>query len=157
VLEAIRRLDGRPRVRFALVGGGPQVDEVRSALSACRSTTVLDYVADQERLADVFAAADLYLAPGPHETFGLAVLEALASGLPVVAVDHGAAGEFVTDGGPGVLFRRGDGVDLAARIDGMLTEDLPALGRRARRFAETNYSWDHTFRRLVGRYEELRA
>ncbi|NMC70815.1 MAG: glycosyltransferase family 1 protein [Myxococcales bacterium] len=147
VLDAVRRLDGRPRLRFALVGGGPQAAEVRAALSSCRSAKVLDYVSDPERVADLYAAADLYLAPGPHETFGLAVLEALASGLPVVAVDHGAAGEIVTEAGAGALFRRGDGADLAARIAELLDADLGLLSRRARRIAERSYTWDHAFAR----------
>ncbi|MBN1773803.1 MAG: glycosyltransferase [Deltaproteobacteria bacterium] len=155
VLEAVRRLDGRPHLRFALVGGGPQAAEVHAALSSCRSATVLDYVSDPERVADLYAAADLYLAPGPHETFGLAVLEALASGLPVVAVDHGAAGEVVTAGGAGTLFRRGDGADLARRIDELLEADLGLLSRCARRIAEREYTWDHAFARQATAYATL--
>lgn len=156
LLDAIRRLDGRPHLRFALVGGGPQAGEVRAALSACRSAKVLDYVADPERIADLYAAADLYVAPGPHETFGLAVLEALASGLPVVAVDHGAAGEVVAEGGAGTLFRRGEGADLAVRIAEMLDADLALLSRRARRIAEREYTWDRAFARQTAAYAALR-
>jgi alpha-1,6-mannosyltransferase len=155
VLQALQQLDGRPHLRFALVGGGPQTADVRAALSSCRSTTVLDYVADPERVADLYAAADLYLAPGPHETFGLAVLEALASGLPVVAVDHGAAGELVTAGRAGTLFRRGDGADLARHITELLDADLGLLSRRARHIAEHDYTWDHAFTRQTAAYADL--
>ena len=83
------------------------------------------------------------------------MLEALASGLPVVAVDHGAAGEVVTAGGTGTLFRRGDGADLAARIAELLEADLGRLSRRARRIAEREYTWDRAFARQATAYATL--
>ncbi|MBI5500214.1 MAG: glycosyltransferase [Deltaproteobacteria bacterium] len=152
---AMEALGRRPGLHLALAGDGALLDDVRAAAAPHPRIRLLGFVSDAARLARLYASADVFLSPGPYETFGLTTVEALASGVPVVAADRGGAGETVAASGAGRLFRAHDARDMVRRIDELLGGDLAALGRRARDFAERNYSWDRTFGRLVGRYVEL--
>ncbi|MBI5491277.1 MAG: glycosyltransferase [Deltaproteobacteria bacterium] len=153
--SAMDALGRRPGLHLALAGDGALEDRVRAAAAPHPRIRLLGFVADPARLARLYASADVFLSPGPYETFGLTTVEALSSGVPVVAADGGGAGETVAASDAGRLFRAHDPRDFIRRIDELLAADLPALGRRARCFAERNYSWQRTFGRLVGRYAEL--
>jgi alpha-1,6-mannosyltransferase len=108
-LAALRR-QGVPAV-LAIAGDGPR----RAALerrAAGLPVRFLGFVRDPARVARLLATADVALAPGPLETFGLAALEALASGVPVVAAADGALAEVVGAAGavvtgPGEVFADG--------------------------------------------------
>src|SRR6202008_2430315 len=78
--------------RFVWVGDGP----ARAALAAENSDFVFAGVRRGEELARHYASADLFVFPSLTETFGNVTLEALASGVPTVAFDYGAARERVT-------------------------------------------------------------
>ena len=90
------------RVRLVVAGDGPR----RPALerrAAGLPVTFLGFVPDRARLARLLASADVSLAPGPHETFGLSALEALASGTPVVVSASSALPEIVGGSGAAAL------------------------------------------------------
>jgi alpha-1,6-mannosyltransferase len=84
-------------VRLVVCGDGAVRDLVEEQARA-RPVTMAGFVSDRGRLATILASADVVVAPGPYETFGLAALEALASGTPVVASSSGALPELVRDG-----------------------------------------------------------
>lgn len=90
--DAIRAV--APRARMVWVGDGPS----RAALKAAHSDHVFAGMRRGEDLARHFASGDLFLFPSLTETFGNVTLESLASGVPVVAFDYGAAREHVRDG-----------------------------------------------------------
>ena len=96
---AVRELVRRGhRVRLLVAGDGP----LRASLerqSRDLPVTWLGFVPDRHELAALLAAADVALAPGPVETFGLAALEALACGTPVVVNRHSALPAVVGDAG----------------------------------------------------------
>ena len=98
-VEATRELLRRDvPVRLVVAGDGP----LRSALSRQAyglPVEFLGFVQDRDRLAGLLASADVVLAPGPVETFGLAALEALACGTPVVANVHSALPEVLGEAG----------------------------------------------------------
>jgi alpha-1,6-mannosyltransferase len=119
--------------------------------------TFLGHVADRGRLAALQATSDLCLAPGPAETFGLAALEALASGVPVLSADRGGVAETVSLSGAGRLYASGDPAHLAETAVRLLGEDLPALGRLGRRYAEERHGWDAVFDRLFQVYRSVLA
>ncbi|WP_067537520.1 glycosyltransferase [Nocardia crassostreae] len=103
-IEAVGRLrrEGLD-VRLVVAGDGPRrealerraraLPPLRDGLPAVHFTGFID---DRTRLATLLATADVSLAPGPHETFGLAALEALAAGTPVVASRSSALADIVT-------------------------------------------------------------
>jgi glycosyltransferase involved in cell wall biosynthesis len=89
-----------------------------------------------EQLQRGYASADLFVFPSATDTFGNVVLEAQASGLPVIVSDEGGPRELMIDGETGVVFRAGSTIDLVAAI-GYLASDpqrIAAMGRNARRF-----------------------
>jgi alpha-1,6-mannosyltransferase len=134
-----------------MVGDGPLCAEVEAAALNNRSVQLLPYESDRVRFARLLASADLYVTAGPHETFGLSVIEAQASGLPVVGVDGGALRERVPRG-LGYLGAVGDADEMACNILRAASERR-AIGQRARTHVETHFSWSAAFRRLLSLYE----
>lgn len=141
---------------LALVGDGPSAAWVRSLPGADR-VTWLPFERDRDRLADLLAAADLYVAPGPAETFGLAALEALASGTPVLSVDSGGVPELVRRSGAGDVYAVGDEASLAESAIALLTRDLDELGRRGHAYAEREHEWSTVFDRIFAVYRAVLA
>ena len=142
--EAVRRM--RPAARMVVVGDGPQRRALEAEFPRAR------FVGTQrgEALAGHYASADLFLFPSESETFGNVTLEALASGLPIVAFDAAAAGEHVQDGRNGLLVAPGDapGFVRSACRAAAHPRLLRRLGTRARETALA-LQWDA----VLGRFE----
>ncbi len=107
----------------------------------------LGYVASRERLATLMATADCFVHPNPAEPFGLAPLEALASGCRVVAADAAGPGETLAGRGA-VLVAPGDPAALAAGIERALT--LPPPRPRL-----DDLAWERTFEAEWALYRTL--
>lgn len=98
-LEAYERIRAvKPRARLVLVGDGP----ARPALQRAHPEVIFAGSRRGTDLARFYASADLFLFPSRTETFGNVTLEALASGLPVIAFDYASAHRYVSDGVNGV-------------------------------------------------------
>jgi glycosyltransferase involved in cell wall biosynthesis len=117
-VRAFRALQSqRPDARFVWVGDGP----AREQLQRENPDFIFCGVQRGEDLARHFASGDLFVFASHSETFGNVTLEALASGVPTVAFDYGAARETLRDGVHGAALRDGDDagfVDAVARIGG---------------------------------------
>lgn len=137
-----------------MIGDGPLRAELQARSKAKRIRWV-PFEKNRESLADLVAALDFYIAPGPVETFGLAAVEALASGVPVLSCDRGAVSEHVRKSGAGRLFVTGSSASLAEEVSSMIREDLPALGAKGRQHAEREHSWTGTFDRLFKVYADI--
>lgn len=137
-----------------LIGAGPLQARL-ARLAAGSRVRILPFEHDRGRLADLYAAADLYLAPGPAETFGLSAHEAMASGTPVLSVDSGGVAEQVHRSGAGAVYPLHDAAELAAAADALLDGDLRSHGARARAFIEAHHRWDAVFDRIFDVYREL--
>ena len=107
-----------PRARLALVGDGPSRGELEAAFAADAATAGRVTFAGTLKgpaLAAAFASADIFLMPSETETLGNVVLEAMASGLPVVAVAAGGVPDMITEPNVnGCLYGRGDGAAALA-------------------------------------------
>lgn len=131
LMRAFRRIQTvRPDARLILVGDGP----ARAMLEQQHPDVVFSGLHRGESLACHYASGDLFLFPSITETFGNVTLEAMASGLAVVAYDYGAARERIADGQTGrrVAFDDADAFVEAALA---LAADDPArsaMGRAAR-------------------------
>ncbi|GAA3757822.1 glycosyltransferase family 1 protein [Plantactinospora mayteni] len=131
------RARGVPAV-LVVVGDGPRRERLRA--TAARDdlpVRFLRYVADRDLLARLLATADMVLAPGPVETFGLAALEALASGTPVVASAESALPEVL---GPAGLAAPGEGPGYADAVLELAVRPGPERRAAARRQAE-RFPW----------------
>jgi len=156
LLRGWRRIEDRTGTRLVIVGDGPARRSLQSAPGGNRAIW-LPFERDRDRLADLYGAVDLYVAPGPAETFGLASLEALASGIPILSVDEGGVAETVTRSGAGALYRSGDPGHLAEVGERLLDADLVSLGRMGRRYAEATHGWRTVFDRLFAVYRMVLA
>lgn len=155
VLDAHSRLHHAERPHLVLVGMGQQQEAIASRAANDGTLSVLPYQHDRERLAELLADADFYLAAGPGETFGLAVAEAMAAGLGVLGVDSGAVPDRVEGSGAGVLYRNGDVEDCARAMATLGRQVGPALRQRARAHALATFGWERTFDLLLDLYRSL--
>jgi glycosyltransferase involved in cell wall biosynthesis len=147
-------IDVVPGARLAIVGDGP----ARPALEALFAGTpclFTGYLRGTE-LAAAYASADLFVFPAANETFGNVVLEAMASGVPVVAPRSGGLRDYVEDGRTGVLFEPEERGALAMAARWLLNDrgfarELAGAGLRLAR-ART---WSRALDELFGHYEAL--
>nr|WP_314443019.1 glycosyltransferase [uncultured Sphingomonas sp.] len=147
IVEAFRKLPSSLGARLVLLGQGPQKEEFE-ALGDPRIITP-GFVSDRATLARYLASADLYVSAMPNETFGVSVIEAQASGLPVVGVNGGAMPERVLPG-TGMLGPIADVDAMAANIQTVLAGDHKAMGERGRTHVSGEYSWPHSMEILFG-------
>jgi alpha-1,6-mannosyltransferase len=155
-LAALHRVRRTADVRLVLIGDGHLRSELAArARAEPAALSVLPYEPDRAALARAYASADFYLAPFPHETFGLSALEALASGLPVVGVRSGALATLLEKNPNAFPYEPGSADSCAAAVL-RLVEAGPLDRQGARRFAVERFSWERTFTRLLEVYGELR-
>jgi phosphatidylinositol alpha 1,6-mannosyltransferase len=157
VIEAFR-LAGeflpRGMIHLVVAGAGPQEQEIRAA--APPGVTFLGFLERRSRLPDLYANCDAFVFASVTETLGLVVLEAMASGLPVVAAPAGGVRDHLRDGVNGLAYPNGDVGTMAQAMvrlagDWALTR---RLARGARRTAE-GLSWDNEMERLDRSYREV--
>jgi len=116
-----------------IVGDGPARAEVAAALAPLGPRVAWHGLRDEVAIAQLLAAADLFVWPAVNEAFGMALLEAQASGLPVVAGASGGVAGVVASGETGLLVPEGDAAAFAAAVRRLL-DDRPArtaMGRAA--------------------------
>jgi glycosyltransferase involved in cell wall biosynthesis len=153
---SFRQLHARfgDRLAFCVAGDGPKAGAVQRALPFARH---LGFV-QRDALADLFADADLFVFPSTTETCGLVALEAMSSGLPVVAADQGGVRENVRHGLTGLLVRGDDATAFTDAATALLA-DSPwrlAMAQAARAFAVAR-DWERELDALVPLYVEAMA
>lgn len=154
VIDAWPVVESRTGASLVLIGDGPSRSFFRARCQA-RRVHWLPHESDRDRLADLLAAADLVIAPGPAETFGLAALEAMASGVPVLSSDQGAVRELVEASGAGAVNPAPRADAMAESVIQLFQRDLGELGRRGRFHAEAWHDWSMVFDRIFAAYRRL--
>ena len=155
-IERLRVIpESLPGTWLAIVGDGPARKNLESQFAGTR--TVLTGLLQGEDLAGAFASADAFLFPSTTETLGIAMIEALASGLPVVAARSGASHEVVSEGENGLLYEPGSGAAFVSAVEEAFSNEgsLRAMALNARAAAEER-SWEGATRTLRGYYEQAR-
>jgi phosphatidylinositol alpha 1,6-mannosyltransferase len=141
-------------IHLIMAGTGPCEPELRAA--APPGVTFLGFLDRRGRLPDLYANCDAFVFASVTETLGLVVLEAMASGLPVVAAPAGGVRDHLRDGRNGLAYAEGD-VGAMARAMVRLAEDwglTQRLARGARRTAEA-LTWERELNRLDLSYREV--
>jgi type III pantothenate kinase len=152
VIQALGTIRAAHRPSLTIVGRGGH-SRMPAALRRLAARLQVDIelrqdVADHELVA-LYRSHALFVFGAHYEPFGLVVLEALASGLPVVAVNEGGVPEIVRHGETGYLVQR-DAAQFGAAVERLLTADAErrAMARASRERALSDWSWDTATQRL---------
>jgi sugar transferase (PEP-CTERM/EpsH1 system associated) len=139
-----RDVDLRGRLRLLLVGDGPQFGEVRRCVEDCGIADLTWMPGRREDVADILRGLDCFVLPSQTEGISNVILEALASGLPVIATAVGGNPELIDAGHTGLLVPPSDPAAMAAAITEYATAPLLArtVGRNGRRAAEDRFGLD---------------
>ncbi|MGE5851210.1 MAG: glycosyltransferase [Candidatus Methylomirabilota bacterium] len=155
LIDAFKLLAARGDYRLNIVGEGPLRDRLERQAAGDLRIAFLGPLEYGEALARIYASADVFTLPSPNETFNLAVLEALASGIPVVGVRQGGPVDLVHPW-IGSLAEPANAADLAAKIEQVVAEKNGGV-HTYREYVEQNFSWERTFTRLLSIYGEVIA
>ncbi|HEU4471718.1 MAG TPA: N-acetyl-alpha-D-glucosaminyl L-malate synthase BshA [Flavisolibacter sp.] len=138
--------------KLLFVGDGPErgaAENLSRQLGVCDNTR---FVGKQEQMEDILAIADLFLLTSEYESFGLAALEAMAAGVPVVSTDAGGLGEIMIPGVTGYMGPVGD-VDVMSRHALDILRDNERLQTFKHAAAKHAHSFD--INNIVPLYEKL--
>jgi N-acetyl-alpha-D-glucosaminyl L-malate synthase BshA len=152
VVRIFHRISRSVPARLVMVGDGPErVEAAREAERLGIAESVV-FLGKQTSVAELLACADLFLLPSASESFGLSALEAMASGVPVIATRSGGLPEVVGDGVTGYLRSVGDVEAMAAAGVELLSDDdlWSRTSTSARRAAVERFAASA----VVDRYEE---
>ncbi len=153
VIRAFAGLAAEVPAQLVLVGDGPERWHAQELARSLRVEESVLFLGIQEQIEALLPAADLFLLPSEHESFGLVALEAMSCGVPVVATNCGGTAELIEDGRSGFLVE-------PESIAGMVAAGLrilrdPELGRRIGAEARERATTQFSERAVVDRYERL--
>jgi glycosyltransferase involved in cell wall biosynthesis len=153
----------QPKAHYLIIGPVTHDEYYRELTSSVRNaglegrvTVIPGLDAGSQDLVDAYHSSDLFLLPSVHEPFGIVILEAWASGIPVVASRIGGIPSFVVPNETGALFEANDAESLFAAFRSLV--QYPEQARRrveaGRKKARSQYSWDVITSRLMDVYED---
>ena len=162
LLEAAALLDRSDDIRVLIVGGSPGNDAELGRLKALTTELGIESMVTftgaikQNKLPDYYSAADVFVLPSHSESFGLAALEAMACGAPVVVSRVGGLKTFIDNGETGYLVPWRCPEPFVQRLEMLLANPLlrEAMGRAARAKA-LQMGWGHAADRILGFYSSL--
>lgn len=147
--------------RLLIAGDGPLRPSLAELAHRAKGRVLFAGAVSEEALPSYYAACDVLVLPSVSrlEAFGIVLLEAMASGKPVIATDMPGMREVVDDGVEGYLVRPFDSDDIAKHVRRLLAEPEAAarMGVRGREKVEEKYSWRMLAGRVVEIYQELAA
>ncbi|MFM7838602.1 MAG: N-acetyl-alpha-D-glucosaminyl L-malate synthase BshA, partial [Chitinophagaceae bacterium] len=152
VVRIFARVNPKVPSKLVFVGDGPERAE---AEALCRELKICDdtlFLGKQEQIEDILAISDLFLLTSDYESFGLAALEAMAAGVPVISSNAGGLPEINVQGVTGFLGEVGDVEGLSTRVLELL-QHPPTLEKFKRNAAQHALQFD--IEKIVPVYEKL--
>ena len=151
VVEVFARIAAVEPARLLMVGSGPARAPAEEELTRLGLIDRATFLGPVDEVAPLLATSDLLLLPSENESFGLAALEAMASGVPVIATRTGGLPEVVEDGETGILADVGGTTEMAERGLEILRDERARrrMGDAARERAVDRYRGE----RVLGAYE----
>ena len=148
-------------VKFVISGKGFKEKEeslrnLAKQLDIEDHVTFMGYVPD-EKLPNLYSASDIFVLPAIYENFPFAILEAQATGLPVISTKVGGIPEFLVDNENGFLIDAGDSAQLTQRVLALLQDPKLAkeMGMRGRKLIEEKFSWRLITSQVIDLYHKL--
>ena len=146
-----------PEAELQVVGDGPLCEEAQALAADLGLAGAVRFLGNREDVPELLAEAECALLASDYEASPLAVVEAMAASVAVVATDVGGVGELVRPGTTGAVTPKGDADALAQALEHVLAdrERAVAMGTEGRRAAEQELSVERMVGRLVALYDEV--
>ncbi|CUX70592.1 D-inositol 3-phosphate glycosyltransferase [Clostridium sp. C105KSO15] len=142
-----------------IVGTGTLKDQILEKVNkmSLESKVYLHGHKSKDEVNKYYQKADLVVVPSRTELFGTVILEAMSHGKLVVASNVGGTPEIINDGLNGILFKKGDAIDLSNKIMEIIDspEKINFYGKQARKTIEKKYNWDGIIKDIYDTYEEV--
>ena len=155
LMNSLNKLNSqyKEKIELLITGDGPLLEELKN--NAPQNVTFTGYLTGQE-LSSLYATADVFVFPSLTETYGNVVLEAMASGLPVVGVLAGGVKENLIDNYNGLAATKDCVEQFSAKLKRIITDQQlrERLACNARKYALNN-SWQQIFKKLVASYQDV--
>jgi sugar transferase (PEP-CTERM/EpsH1 system associated) len=147
----------RSRLRLAIIGDGARRNEAQKLVSEAGAECLVWLAGERDDIPELMRSLDLFVLPSLREGISNTILEAMASGLPVVATKVGGNPELVVEGETGMLVPPSDPVAMADAVHSYL-KDLPKLqrhGQAGRKRAVENFSIEKMVEGYLGVYDKV--
>jgi len=143
-------------VHFLLSGEGPEAEHLREMVLEMRLESRITFAPASRDYRSLLGAIDVFVRPGTREGLGISLLEAMASGKPVIASGVGSIFSIVKDGETGYVVPKADVAKLALAVTRLVTNPARAMemGRRARKLVEKDFEIADKSRQTVAFYRE---
>lgn len=142
VIEVFEQVQAQIPARLLLIGEGPDTMLVRRAVKKSGLENKVVFLGNQDKVEELLPLVDIFLCPSEEESFGLAALEALACGVPVIGTSGTGLVEVVDHGVDGFLHRVGDTKAMAESTLALLSDDvkMAEFRKRAAQKAEKEFN-----------------
>ena len=162
LLVAVHRLlsarpEYRARLRLVIVGDGPEREALTAQADQLSLNEVVWLTGDRDDIPELLRAMDVFVLPSLGEGLPLTILEAMATGLPVIATTVGGVPELVREGTTGLLFPPRNAEALAQAIITLIEDPSlrHSMGRTAETHIRQNFSWQGTIDSYLALYDSL--
>jgi len=147
-----------PYVHLTIIGDGNEKESLENlvrGLGLAHNVTFKGLI-PHDHLPEEYRRADVFVLPSLNEGMSNTMLEAVASGLPIVATQTGGSDELVCDGANGLIVRMQDSDDLAEKLSTLIKQEQmrSEMGKKSRELALT-LSWESVAKQYVGLYREI--
>jgi len=152
-------IDNHPEAELVLVGDGPKRNQLENEVQRRELTDQVQfpgYVPNKE-LPKWYQSASVFALSSRHESYGITLLEAMSSGIPVVAPRIGSIPAIVEDGRTGLLYTAGSATELYTALDSFLSnpKSQTVCGQNAREKASNEFDWSERQTELFELYDSL--
>ena len=143
--------------KFVIAGAGPMDSSLRKLTESLGVGDSVEFLGHRSDVPDLLRGATVFARPSTLEGMPLTVLEAMATGLPVIATRVGGTPELITDGENGFLIPVGDSHALAEAILDVLSapERSSRMGQRNLQIVQIEYTWERVINRTEALYQEM--
>lgn len=158
-MEELKRRHGVPPCRLVIVGDGPSRGDLESLRDRLELSSWVVFIGTRRDVPQILRSIDIFVLPSLYEGFGIAILEAMAVGKPVIATRVGGVPEFVIPGETGLLIEPGNVHALADALESLLHDSNLAMsmGAKGRVRAQERYDISDIVRRHEQVYEACLA
>jgi len=159
LVEAAKKvIKDQANTKFLIVGEGPLRNQLSDSIETAKLSGNFKFIGNlkDDMLPEIYNCADVFVLPSIQEGQGIVLLEAQASGKPVVAFDLGGVNEAVQNNETGLLVEKGNIEALADALLKLLTDKtlMEKMGSNGSKFVSENYTWDICAQKMLKVYHE---